>query len=98
MLALNRAIAAAMVHGPVAGLQLLEPLDADARISGHYRLAAVRAHLFERCGDSESAIAHYRIAADRTTNTSERDYLDMQAARLATGQRIVAMPGIDALG
>src|SRR4029077_9703150 len=36
MVALNRAIAAAMVHGPAAGLQLLEPLDEP--LAGHYPL------------------------------------------------------------
>jgi hypothetical protein len=35
-------------------------------------------------GDHLSAIAHYRAAAHRTTNIPERDYLTMQAARLAS--------------
>ena len=51
MVTLNHAIAAAMVHGPAAGLALLEPLDTDARLGGHYRLDAVRAHLLEMAGD-----------------------------------------------
>ena len=51
MVALNHAIAAAMVHGPAAGLELLDALDADARLAGHYRLDAVRAHLLEMAGD-----------------------------------------------
>ena len=34
MVSLNRAIAAAMVHGPSAGLELLTALDADARMNG----------------------------------------------------------------
>jgi len=84
MVTLNHAIAAAMVHGPVTGLKLLEALDADARMAGHYRLDAVRAHLFEMAGDHLSAIAHYRAAARRTTSIPERDYLTMQAARLAS--------------
>ena len=42
MVALNRAVAAAMVHGPAAGLALLEALDEP--LAGHYRLDAVRAH------------------------------------------------------
>ena len=66
MVALNRAIAAAMVHGPAAGLELLEALDADARLAGHYRLDAVRAHLHEMAGDPGRALAHYRAAAERT--------------------------------
>jgi predicted RNA polymerase sigma factor len=74
-----------MVHGPVAGLELLHALDGDARMHGHYRLDAVRGHLFEKAGDRERAIAHYRAAAERTTSIPERNYLVTRAARLATG-------------
>lgn len=84
MVALNHAIAAGMVHGPRAGLELLKVLDADERLAGHYRIAAVRAHLLERAGELEAAIEHYRFAAEHTTNVRERDYLIAQAARLAT--------------
>jgi RNA polymerase sigma factor (sigma-70 family) len=80
MVALNRAVAAAMVNGPVAGLALLEALD--ERLAGHYRLDAVRAHLFEMAGDAEAAVAHYRAAASRTTSIPEQHYLAIQAARL----------------
>ena len=45
-----------MLHGPAAGLALLEPLDADARLRGHYRLDAVRAHLYERAGDHATVV------------------------------------------
>ena len=83
MVTLNHAIAAAMVHGPAKGLELLRALDSDPRIAGHYRLDAVRAHLFEKMGDHEAAIKHYRIAAARTTSIPERNYLMTQAARLA---------------
>ncbi|MFP2926576.1 RNA polymerase sigma factor [Pyxidicoccus sp. 3LG] len=82
MVALNHAIATAMVQGPEAGLELLKALDADARMTGSHRLDAVRAHLLERAGDRESAIEHYRKAAGRTTSIPERDYLLTQAARL----------------
>ncbi|GAA5194124.1 sigma factor-like helix-turn-helix DNA-binding protein [Rugosimonospora acidiphila] len=80
---LNRAVAAAMVHGPRAGLALLEPLDADQRLTRGHRLDAVRAHLLERSGDHEGALAHYRAAARRATSVAERRYLATQAARLA---------------
>jgi RNA polymerase sigma factor (sigma-70 family) len=82
MVALNYAIAAAMVHGPAAGLELIEALDADARMSGHYRLDAVRGHLLEMAGDHPRAIVHYRKAAERTTSIPERAYLTTKAARL----------------
>ena len=82
MVLLNHAIAAAMVHGPSTGLELLNALDADGRLTGHHRLDAVRAHLLELAGDHPAAIAHYRIAAGRTTSLPERNYLLTQAARL----------------
>jgi len=82
MVSLNRAIAAAMVHGPRKGLELLEALDSDSRISRHHRLSAVRAHLLEMAGEREAAIAHYATAAERTTSIPERNFLMMQAARM----------------
>jgi RNA polymerase sigma factor (sigma-70 family) len=89
MVALNRAIAAAMVQGPAVGLGMLQALDADARVAGHYRLDAVRGHLYEMAGDHERAIGHYRAAAERTTSIPERNYLTTKAARLVAGQRTV---------
>ncbi len=82
MVALNHAIAGGMVHGTAAGLELLQALDDDERIRGHYRLDAVRAHFFEMGGDHERAIVHYRAAADRTASIPERNYLITKAARL----------------
>jgi RNA polymerase sigma factor (sigma-70 family) len=83
MVTLNHAIAAAMVQGADKGLQLLKALDADPRFAGHYRLAAVRAHLLEKMGDHEAAIKYYRVAAAHTTSIPEQNYLMAQAARLA---------------
>ncbi len=79
MVTLNHAVAVAMVHGPQAGLGLLEGLDDDERMSGHHRLDAVRAHLLELAGDHKTAAAHYRAAARRTTSLPERRYLTTRA-------------------
>jgi RNA polymerase sigma factor (sigma-70 family) len=83
MVALNRAIAVAMVHGAPKGLDLLVALDADARLAGHYRLDAVRAHLLELAGDRAAAVEHYRAAAAHTLSIPERNYLLAQVARLS---------------
>jgi RNA polymerase sigma factor (sigma-70 family) len=83
MVALNLAVAAAMVHGPAAGLARLHALAADPRLQDHHRLDAVRAHLLERAGEREEAIECSRRAAERTASTSERNYLLLQAARLS---------------
>ena len=84
MVRLNHAIAASMVDGPETGLELLTALDDDARIAGHYRLDAVRAHLLEKAGDRDRALVHYRAAAERTTNIPERNYLLTKVARLVS--------------
>ena len=81
MVALNHAVALAMVHGPAAGLERLDALAKDARLAGHHRLDAVRAHLLERAGDLHAAALHYRRAAERTTSLPERNFLLARAAR-----------------
>jgi RNA polymerase sigma factor (sigma-70 family) len=83
MVTLNRAIAVAMVQGPAAGLELIDGLDADARLAGHYRIDAVRGHLYQMAGDLDRAIAHFRAAAKGTRSIPERDYLRTVAARVA---------------
>ncbi len=82
MVSLSRAIAAAMVHGPAKGLELLRALDSDPRMKESHRLEAARAHLLEKAGDIGDAIACYRAAAARTASIPERNYLLKQAARL----------------
>jgi RNA polymerase sigma factor (sigma-70 family) len=82
MVALNHAIAVAMVQGPRAGLELIDSLSTDTRLAGHYRLDAVRGHLLEMAGDPAEALARYRAAATRTASIPERNYLMTQAARL----------------
>ena len=83
VVALNYAVAAAMLHGPTKGLVLLDGLKADTRITNHHRWHAVRAHLLEMAGDRDGAIKHYRIAAAKTGSLAERNYLHLHAARLS---------------
>jgi len=80
---LNRAVAVAMVKGPLAGLALLGTLDADGRMAHNHRLEAVRAHLLERAGELVAARDSYRKAARMTASIPEQRYLAMKAAHLA---------------
>jgi RNA polymerase sigma factor (sigma-70 family) len=82
MVILNHAIADAMVNGPRSGLAKLEPLDDDERMRRHHRLDAVRGHLHEMLGDRETAVRHFKAAAERTASLPERNYLLALAARL----------------
>ena len=80
VVALNRAVAAAMVHGPAAGLAVLDGVDGMLP-----RVDQLKAHLHELAGAHDLALTHYRRAAGRATNVAERRYLDAQVARLAGG-------------
>ncbi len=82
MVVMNHAIAAAMVHGPAKGLELLAPLERDERLSGNHRLDAVRAHLLERAGDRDAAVKLYQAAATKTSSIPEKNYLMLKAAAL----------------
>ena len=66
-------------------LDRLDELSHDLRLAAHYRLDAARAHLLERAGEREKAIAAFELAARRTASVAERDYLQLHAARLREG-------------
>jgi predicted RNA polymerase sigma factor len=83
VVALNHAVALAMVDGPAAGLARIDDLASDPRLAATHRVDAVRGHLLERAGRAPEAIACYRRAADATSSTAERNYLLLQVARLS---------------
>jgi RNA polymerase sigma factor (sigma-70 family) len=82
MIALNRVVALAMVHGPAVGLTELDRLRVESSLADHHRTIAVHAHLLERVGDPDAARAEFERAARRTLNLPERRYLEQRAARL----------------
>jgi RNA polymerase sigma factor (sigma-70 family) len=86
MIALNHAVATAMVEGVEAGLSLVDAIAQDTRLKKHYRTHAVRAHLYERAGKKHLALEHYQRAADGTSSLPERNYLLGKAARLSSGR------------
>jgi RNA polymerase sigma factor (sigma-70 family) len=80
--ALNHAVAVAMCRGPEAGLDLLEPLAGDQRITSGHRFHSVRAHLLEMAGDPTGARESYLEAARRAGSLPRQRYLNAQATRL----------------
>jgi RNA polymerase sigma factor (sigma-70 family) len=99
VVALNHAVAVAMVSGARAGLDLLGTLEADQRTAEDHRLHAVRAHLLELAGDRLAARDAYLAAARRTTSLPQQRYLHGRAARLTRARRARASgadtPGAD---
>jgi RNA polymerase sigma factor (sigma-70 family) len=81
MVALNRAVAVAMVRGPAAALAELNEAAADPALSGHHRVDAVRAHLLDELGERAAAREYYLRAAQRTRSLPERRYLLARATR-----------------
>jgi predicted RNA polymerase sigma factor len=79
---LNRAVAVAMVKGPLAGLAVLGTLHGNPQLARSHRPDAVRAHLLELAGDVVAAREAYLRAAGATASLPERRYLAARAARL----------------
>ncbi|MDM4719641.1 sigma factor [Micromonospora sp. WMMA1363] len=80
VVALNRAVAAAMVHGPAIALALVEQLARDGRLNGYRYLPAIRADLLRRLDRLAEAAALYRQALALAENDAEREFL---AGRIA---------------
>jgi predicted RNA polymerase sigma factor len=82
VVALNHAVAVAMVRGAEAGLYRLSLPASDARIARDYRLYAVRGHLLEMAGDHTGARAAYEESARLATSLAHQRYLNSRIARL----------------
>jgi RNA polymerase sigma-70 factor (ECF subfamily) len=88
IVALNRAVAVAEVHGPAAALAAVEELD----IPGYHLLPATRADLLARLDRPDEARAAYDEAIALTGNDTERAFL--QDRRDGVGRGIVrSAPG-----
>lgn len=85
IVALNRAVAVAMRNGPADGLELINRLTIDPRLSSHHLLHAARADLLRRLGRNQEAVAAYRRALSLPQNAAERRYLERRLAELDAG-------------
>lgn len=72
---LNRAVAVAMSEGPLAGLALIDVVEADGGLEKYHLLSAARADLLRRLGQHSSAADAYRRAISLCENEVERRYL-----------------------
>jgi RNA polymerase sigma-70 factor (ECF subfamily) len=77
IVALNRAVAVAEVHGPALALAAVEDLD----LPGYHLLPATRADLLARLGRTAEARAAYTEAITLTTNDAERTFLEDRRSR-----------------
>jgi RNA polymerase sigma-70 factor (ECF subfamily) len=80
IVALNRAVALAEVHGPEAALAAIDELD----LPGYHLLPATRADLLTRLGRTTEAAAAYDQAITLAANDTERTFLQGRRARLTS--------------
>jgi RNA polymerase sigma-70 factor (ECF subfamily) len=78
VVALNRAVAVAEVHGPAAALQTVEPLD----LRGYHLFHSTRADLLRRLGRDDEAADAYDAALELVGNPAERRFLEQRRQSL----------------
>ncbi|MFI7128167.1 RNA polymerase sigma factor [Nonomuraea sp. NPDC050153] len=82
VVALNRAVALAMVDGPAAALAEVESLERDGRLAGYRYLPATKADLLHRLGRDAEAAEAYRAALALSDNAAEQEFLAERLAHL----------------
>ncbi len=86
VVALNRAVAVAKVHGPAEGLATIAPLENDPKLQHYYLLLAVRGHLLLELGQRPQAAACFQAALDCPCSEPERRFLRRKLEACAMAQ------------
>ena len=82
VVALNRSVAVARVHGAHAALDLLDRFDQAAVLRNYYLLPAVRGRLLAELEQREAAVEAYRRALELSCNDPERRFLQRKIDEL----------------
>jgi len=83
---LNHAVAVAISEGPLAGLELIDAIDAEGGLERYHLLSAARADLLRRLGRNVSAADAYRRAISLCENETERRYLARRLREVEAGE------------
>jgi RNA polymerase sigma-70 factor (ECF subfamily) len=75
VVALNRAVAVAKVHGPGQALAAIESLDSNPKLGDYHLLLAVRGHLLQKVGRPGEAADCFRAALECPCSEPERRFL-----------------------
>ena len=83
VVALNRAVALAMVEGPEAGIRAVQAISRHPSLAQYCPLPAVLAGLEVRAGNLADAARHYRDALTMRCSAPERRFMQRQLEMLA---------------
>ena len=83
VVAINRALALAEIHGASAALDELSNLDADARLAEYQPFWAAKAELLARAGQKDQARATYEIAIGLEPDPSVRRFLQRRQSEIS---------------
>jgi RNA polymerase sigma-70 factor (ECF subfamily) len=92
VVALNRAIVIANIHGPQAGLEAVAAIRDLDKLNGYYLLHAVLGDLESRLDHADSAVRHFRRSLDFATLPSERTFLTRRLLDCETRNPQVGSP------
>ena len=84
VVAVNRALAVAEIHGPSAALHELNQMAADVRLAEYQPYWAARAELLARAGEKEDAYAAYEIAIGLERDPFVRRFLQRRQSAAQT--------------
>ncbi len=83
IVALNRAVAVGMAHGPAAGLDALDPLAAEPTLAKYHLLPSVRGDLLLKLGRYAEAREELQRALAMTDNVREQNLLSKKLKQAA---------------
>jgi RNA polymerase sigma-70 factor, ECF subfamily len=81
VVALNRAVALARAHGPVAGLRELEKIERHPALERYHLLPAAMGVLWREAGDEAKATAYFAKALAMECSGPQRRYLEKQLGK-----------------
>jgi RNA polymerase sigma factor (sigma-70 family) len=89
VIALNRAVAVANVHGPMAGIEAVEAIRHRGKLSSYYLLYAVLGELEAQLNHPQTAADHFRSSLRLTEIRSEQMFLSkrLKACEERTAKR-----------
>jgi RNA polymerase sigma factor (sigma-70 family) len=85
VVALNRAVAVARVHGPQAGLEAIDGIATSATLETYHLVHAIRGTFAGELGHRSDALGHFRRAEKLAILPAERDFIARRIGELESG-------------